>query len=83
MTKFEELAMKVAEDTWGKGIYPQSTVDFANRLREEWVKQLEPVAWMKTNAGNGNECAFIPNHVKQRGYDDFREPLYTLEELKK
>ena len=37
----------------------------------------EPVAWMKTNGGNGNEKVFISAHMKQRGYDDFDVPLFT------
>lgn len=59
--QFDELALKVAKKTWFAlvmqptsptecEVYPaphseQSIIEFANRLRDEWVKGLEPVAW--------------------------------------
>ena len=80
---FDKLALKVANKaTWNNTplahcIHDEWITSFARRLREEWVKSLEPCGW-KVHDGE------IWFGAKTCPYENgMGTPIYTLEELTK
>lgn len=76
--QFDELAMKVAEEVWGPMYLDVRVFAFARRLREEWVKGLEPVIV----ASFDDEGYLDGAHFRmKKGMPAGNYKLYTLEEL--
>ena len=84
---FDALALKVAKEMYDSATSTMSlqsgATEFARRLREEWLKGMEPVAW--TNKGRQfvfTHPVFTQLMFTNPGCIPDPIPLYTMEQPK-
>ncbi len=83
----DALTLKVAKEVYDCAFdvsgQRQRVLEFARRLREEWVKELDPVAWEYTSKITSSTMVTHQPPDRVIEVDQFViKPLYTIEVLK-